>query len=215
MQFMMQRKIFLFCLALFMICLVPKSHAQRGKSELNLGYGYWSIYSLANKAPFNASSGVTTLNYRYYVTKDVTLGMSVGYENISTWASFLSVCPEVTVKYLDTRDDRIRVRLYGAFSYGISFLTDNVTGPGHADETGAKPYGFQATPLGVRFGRQFAYYVEIGEGYKGLVHAGASFRFPRILAIHKHCDDCDEDGNANSSDDKNEDSKSDKKDDKE
>ena len=200
----MQRKIFIFCLALSMICTVSKSHAQRGKSELAVGYGYWSIYSLANGAPFNASSGVTTLTYRYYLTKDVTLGMGFGYENISTWASFFTFAPELTVKYLDTRDDRIRVRLYGAVSYGVSVLGDNIIGPGHADESGAKPYGFQATPIGARFGRQFAYYVELGAGYKGLVHAGAAFRFPRILAIHKHCDDCggDEDKNADKEEEK-------------
>ena len=188
----MQRKISIFCLALFMFCFASHSYAQRGKSELSLGYGYWGIYTLANGAPFNASSGTTALTYRYYLTKDVTLGLGVGYENISTWASFLSVCPEVTVKYLDTRDDRIRVRLYGAVSYGVSVLTDNVIGLGSADETGAKPYGFQATPIGARFGRQFAYFVELGMGYKGLVHAGASFRFPRVLAIHRHADEEDQ-----------------------
>lgn len=186
----MQRKIFIFCLALFMMYFVPSSHAQRGKSEFALGYGYWSIYSLANGAPFSASSGVTTLTYRYFLTKDVSLGMGVGYENISTWASFVTIAPELTVRYLDTRDDRVRVRLYGAVSYGVSILEDNIIGHGSADESGAKPYGFQATPIGARFGRQFAYYVELGCGYKGLVHAGAAFRFPRILAIHKHeCDD--------------------------
>ena len=188
----MQRKLLVFCLSLFLIGFTSNSYAQRGKSELALGYGYWSIYSLANGAPFNASSGVTTLTYRYFLTKDVSLGMGVGYENISTWATFLTVAPELTVRYLDTRDDRIRVRLYGAVSYGVSVLTDNVIGLGSADETGAKPYGFQATPIGARFGRQFAYFVELGMGYKGLVHAGASFRFPRVLAIHRHADEEDQ-----------------------
>ena len=187
----MQRKIFIFCLALSMIYFIPKSHAQRGKSELAVGYGYWSIYSLANGAPFNASSGVGTLTYRYFLTKDVSLGMGLGYENISTWASFFTIAPELTVKYLDTRDDRIRVRLYGAVSYGISILEDNIVGHGSADESGAKPYAFQVTPIGARFGRQFAYFVEIGEGYKGLFNAGAAFRFPRVLAVHKHANDED------------------------
>ena len=81
---------------------------------------------------------------------------------------------------------------------------------GSADETGAKPYGFQATPIGARFGRQFGYFVELGFGYKGIIHGGAAFRFPRILAVHKHCDGCEE-----PTDGTNEDNKDDRKDDKE
>ena len=191
----MQRKISIFCLALFMFCFVAQSHAQKGKSEFALGYGYWSIYTFANGTPFNTSSGTTTLTYRYYLSKDISLGLGLGYENVSNWASFVTVCPEITVKYLDTRDDRVRVRLYGSASYGISVLGDNVIKPGDADESGVKPYAFQLTPIGVRFGRQLGYFVELGMGYKGLLSAGASFRFPRVLPIHKHVEE-DEDQNA-------------------
>jgi hypothetical protein len=104
--------------------------------------------------------------------------------NISTWASFLTFAPELTVRYLDTRNDRIRVRLYGAVSYGISVLHDLDVKVGSADESGAKAWGFHATPIGVRVGRQTAFFAELGVGYKGLLHVGGCIRFPRIL--HKH-----------------------------
>ena len=193
----MVRKICAFCLALAMISFMPKSHAQRGKSEIAVGYGYYSFYSFVNhgqnNAGYSTSSGTGCVTYRYYLSQNVTLGMGVGYENISTWGSFLTFAPEVTVKYLDTRHDYIRVRLYGAFSWGISVLADNSVKAGDVDESGPKPWAFQATPIGMRIGRQFAGFVELGLGYKGLVHGGMELRFPQILPKHRHMEDNSED----------------------
>ena len=167
-----------------MTCIATSSFAQRGKSEFSIGYGYYSIYSLINGVPFNASSGSTTLTYRYYLTKDFTLGIGLGYENISTWGSFVNIVPEITATYLDTRGSRYRVRLYGSVAYGITAFKDLNVGPGLADETGVKPWAFQATPCGIRIGRQIAGYAEIGLGYKGLINAGMSVRFPRKAVHH-------------------------------
>jgi hypothetical protein len=109
------------------------------------------------------------------------LGVGLGYEDISTWGSFLTIAPELTVAYMDTRKDYIRVRLYGSLSYGVSILGDNHTGIGEVDESGPKFYAFQITPFAVRVGRQVAGFVELGFGYKGIVNGGLSFRFPRKL----------------------------------
>ncbi len=180
----MQRKIFAFCVALSMICFIPKSHAQKGKSEIALGYGYFSIYSLYNGSPYGTSGGVPTLTYRYYLTRDVTLGLGMGIENLADWGSFVTIAPEVTATYLDTRNDDVRVRLYGALSYGIAIFDDYQLQQGIADGSGVKACGFQITPLGLRIGRQFAGFVEVGVGYKGLVNGGLAVRFPRTM--HKH-----------------------------
>ncbi len=157
----------------------PAVQAQQGKSELTLGYGYLSIYQFANKTPFNTSSGTIALGYKYYLSNTVTLGMGIGYENISNWASFTSFVPEVTFRYLDTKDSRIRVRLYGAVGYGFTILNDLEVGQGFADESGAKPWGFQLTPIGMRWGRKLAWFAELGTGYKGTFNGGVSIRFPR------------------------------------
>jgi hypothetical protein len=68
---------------------------------------------------------------------------------------------------------------------GVTVLTDKTLGYGEADESGLKLWGFQGTPFGMRIGRQFAGFVEIGYGYKGLIHGGMALRFPRILATHR------------------------------
>lgn len=181
------RKIYISCLVLLASFSYNNAQAQCRKSEISLGYGYYSEYSFANhgmnSAPYSTSSGSFTLGYRYYVSNQVTLGLGFGYEDISTWGSFFTIAPELTVAYIDTRHDYTRVRLYGSVSAGISVLTDKVIDASHgeADESGAKPWAFQATPLGMRIGRQFAGFIEVGYGYKGLIHGGIELRVPRYL----------------------------------
>jgi hypothetical protein len=172
-----------------MVSFIPRTHAQRGKSEIAMGYGYMSFYSFINHAQngasYGTSSGCFNLAYRYYVSRQVTLGFGLGYENMSDYASFFTIAPEVTVAYLDTRDAFMRVRLYGSVSAGVTILSDNSIKLGEADESGLKPWAFQATPFGMRLGRQFAGFIELGYGYKGLVHGGMELRFPRVLH-HRH-----------------------------
>lgn len=172
-----------------MVALGFQSRAQRGKSEIAIGYGYWSSFSFTNHAingaDYNTTSGSPVLTYRYYVSRQVTIGCSFGYENISTWGSFATIAPEVTVAYLDTRKTAVRIRLYGLVSYGVTLFGDNVIGYGEADQTGAKPWGFQGSPFGIRVGRQFAAFAEIGYGYKGLIHGGLDIRVPRILKCNR------------------------------
>ena len=186
----MLRKIYGFCLALSLVSFMPHSYAQTDKSEIAVGYGYYSIFSFINRGmnqgvPYTTSSGTFTATYRYYVSKQVTLGLGIGYENISSWGSFVSFVPEVTVAYLDTRDSYIRVRLYGTVAAGVTIFDDLNVQSGYATESGLKPWAFQADPLCLRIGRQVAWYAEIGLGYKGLVNTGIEIRVPRYLQ-HNH-----------------------------
>jgi hypothetical protein len=82
---MMIRKITVLFLALMLIGFTHKSHAQRGKSEIALGYGYYSLYSFINKGQnygvgYSTSGGTFAGTYRYYVTKDITAGFCIAYE---------------------------------------------------------------------------------------------------------------------------------------
>jgi Outer membrane protein beta-barrel domain len=182
----MFRKITLVCSAFLMLFMANQSQAQKGKSELALGYGYWSIYNLANGVPYNQSSGTFSLTYRYYITKNVTLGMGFGSENINNYGSMTTIAPELTACYMDTKDSRIRVRLYGSASYGITIFNDNDKNTGHVDQSAIWAYAFQATPFGIRIGRQLAFFTELGIGYKGLFHSGLDLRVPRSLKHRPH-----------------------------
>src|SRR6185437_10157374 len=116
---MMQRGICILCFALSMAGFSNRSFAQKGKSEMAVSYGYYSFYSFLNNGintnnpHYSNSSGASVFTYRYYVSRDVTLGMGIGYENISNWGTFVSIAPELTVSYLDTRQSEVRVKLYG------------------------------------------------------------------------------------------------------
>jgi len=178
----MYRKLYLLCLSALMVLSASTGFAQRGKSEFTLGYGRFSSFQFANRPPYNTSNGTFSLTYHYYVSKDVTVGLTFAQERISNWAGFATFAPEVTVKYLDTKDSYRRVRLYGSISYGLTAVTDRTTGPGQYDESGAKPWGFHCSPIGIRMGHQFAWFMELGYGYKGIFHGGVAWRFPKHWA---------------------------------
>ena len=191
----MQKKIFIFCLALSMFSFIPFSHAQRGKSEISVAYGLYSAYSLVDHATptrpaYTNSSGVGMLNYKYYLKKNITIGMAIGYENISSWGSWLSFTPEFTYTYFDNPHDRIRVKMYGGASIGLTVFDDFFVYRDiyshHADESGAKVTG-QITPFGIRIGRKLGGFMELGLGYKGLVNFGAAYRFR--TAPRKHVEE--------------------------
>lgn len=175
----MYNKFYSFCLAVALMLTAFNGFAQRGKSEFTLGYGRFSSFQFANRPPYNTSNGTFSLAYRYYVSKDVTVGLTFANERISNWAGFATFAPEVTVKYVDTKESYRRVRLYGSISYGITAVTDRTVAPGQLDESGAKPWGFHCSPIGIRMGRQFAWFMEVGYGYKGLFHGGVAWRFPK------------------------------------
>lgn len=178
---MMQRKIYIFCLALSMISLFPRtSFAQKGKSEISVAYGPYSIYTFINGRPYDVSSGTGMLSYKYYLTKRTTLGMVVGYENISNWGSYLTFAPEASYSYYDNKEARIRVKMYGAASVGLTVFDDFYVYKDiyshHRDESGAKLTG-HVSPFGIRVGRKFAGFMEVGLGYKGLFNFGLAYRF--------------------------------------
>ena len=175
---MIRKHIYAICIAVAGLTAGYNANAQKGKAEIGFSWGHFSMFTLYNGSPFNTSSGTSSLNLRYYLNNAVSVGINVGYENNSSYGSFLTFAPECTFRYLDTKDNRVRVRLYGAAGFGLTVFNDNEASiPGHSDNTGPKLWGFQGTPLGIRVGRKLAGFAEIGYGYKGLINGGLSYRF--------------------------------------
>jgi len=192
-RIMVLKNIFSYCLALTLITgFASTSFAQKGKSEVSVAYGYYSMYDFYTGRPYSTSSGVGMINYKYYLSNNVTIGGTIAYENNSNanigGGSYLSFVPEFTYTYLDTKEDRVRVKLYGGASFGLTVYQDlnpytsidNV----HHDGSGPEPTG-QVTPFGIRIGRRFAGFAEIGYGYKGLFSFGLSYRFRTAKAPKK------------------------------
>jgi hypothetical protein len=174
----MSRKIWLTLIAVLSLC-TNRTFAQKGKSEISVGFGTLSAYTLINKRPFS-TTGVGVLTYRYYVNSKLTFGMGIGYENVERWGSFLSFVPEFTYSYMDLKESRIRVKLYGGAAAGLSVFNDMYDSRGtttsKVDESGVRFSG-QATPFGIRVGRKLAAFGEIGFGYKGTFNFGVAYRF--------------------------------------
>lgn len=178
---MMQRTIYICCLALSLVSFFPQSSfAQKGKSEVSVAWGPYSIYTFLNERPYDVSSGTGMISYKYYLSKRTTLGMVVAYENLSNWGSYLTFAPEATYAYYDNKDARIRVKMYGSASLGLTVFDDFAISRDlytyHRDESGAKITG-HISPFGIRIGRKLGGFMELGLGYKGLFNFGMSYRF--------------------------------------
>ena len=177
---MMQKKVYILFFALFTFFCSNISLAQKGRSEVSVAYGWLSIYSIVNNPPYNVSSGVGMVNYKYYLTNGTTVGGVVGFENISNWGSFLTIAPEFSFTYMDLKDARVRVKLYGTASVGLAIFKDFYQTTGttiqNTDNSGATITA-HASPFGIRVGRRFAAFAELGIGYKGTVNFGLSYRF--------------------------------------
>ncbi len=181
------KRLYLFCLLVALLGAAPSTYAQKGKSEVTVGYGFWSAYNLINGRPYRNSPGIGMLTYRHYVSNKVTIGMGFSYENIDNHGSYLSIVPEFTYCYMDNKDDRVRVRLYSGAAVGLSVFDDQYRYAAyythHIDESGVKFAG-QANLLGVRVGRRLAFTTELGFGYRGLVNLGLSYRFKTHCCSH-------------------------------
>jgi hypothetical protein len=99
---------------------------------------------------------------------------------------YMTVAVEPTLNYIS----RASWQLYGYFGFGGTIVMFSKAAFG--DETASishKPYiNVHITPIGLRFGKQFSGFVEVGYGYKGIVNVGLSYRFWRKPT--RYCDIC-------------------------
>lgn len=125
---------------------------------------------------------VIGLHYRYHKSNDLTFGAGVAYYKSKSdvdgsYATFLSVAPEVTWSYINPRraDGKVHARLYGLASVGFMFVTEHFS-------SSFRPTGvrsnytyfalYQLTPVGLRIGGNFGGFMELGWGFKGLINVG-------------------------------------------
>ena len=173
--------------------------AQTGQSEVGLSRGSGSVFqivstigaSLAQDAPPMSTAG--NGYYRYYVSHSVSVGVSGGIEQLRETGNYgynvtcFSLTPELTWSYLDRSRSKkgINAKLYGTAALGASYIHEKGTNGDNSVEyknEGFLPI-FQLTPIGIRVGRSFGVFGELGFGYKGVFNFGVNMRFP---AVHKH-----------------------------
>ncbi|MFI5134262.1 MAG: hypothetical protein ACHQD9_00285 [Chitinophagales bacterium] len=70
------------------------------------------------------------------------------------------------------------VELYSGVQIGGSYVHSKQTyTTGDNATNNSFAFAFQVTPIGVRFGKAFGGFTELGIGYKGLICAGVDYRF--------------------------------------
>lgn len=134
------------------------------------------------------SLGAIFLTYRYNVIKRFSVGLSCGlditnaeiinkYKTVFGESKKIYITPAVELKFIYI--DKKIVRLYGFLGVGYSFaFYKNHFNPGMpTNKVGdliENHLNGQLTPLGIRLGKKFGGFLEIGLGYKGLLNVGIS-----------------------------------------
>lgn len=129
------------------------------------------------------------LGYKYHFNHRFSVGVDIGILNSSkdteftkandTYivhrkTSFILVLPTGQYNYLS----REKVQLYGNLGVGLlSYSVDESKDDGTTSGDNYAGFAFQLNPVGVRVGKQFAGYAELGFGFKGIVNIGASIKF--------------------------------------
>lgn len=158
---------------------------------VSIGSGVVAVIVSSGKVKLkdtNASgSGLYGIGYNYFIYKGLKLGVSAQYARYDVGRSFTN---GLTANETDTWftillepkgqwvDGRV-AQLYSGFGLGASFYKSEGRSSSREEVFTNRMtiFSFQATPIGVRFGRAVGAHLELGFGYKGLINVGVSGRF--------------------------------------
>nr|WP_295929243.1 outer membrane beta-barrel protein [uncultured Dyadobacter sp.] len=175
-------------------CITPPAQAQdKGKGELNATLGIYPVEDLltttflvlfgdlfdAHKGR-DASNPVFFLTYKYHVSDRFAIGGTTGYNrNSKSWDHYnsdgwrqrtLTSAMEGTFYWFK----RPGVDFYSTAGAGFFVRERAYYETRKTTDLGTTMY---IAPLGVRFGKDFGCFLEMGYGYKGIFNAGLSARF--------------------------------------
>lgn len=189
-------KTFILQIVLMSCTLIPCIAQDKGKSELNIGFGIMPTEDVAAEiftVFFLALSGrlpdkevndfAFSLSYKYHLSERFSLGASGAYNAAAHETRFfkwidngprprtLAIAAETNFFYLK----RPRVNLYA--SMGAGFFGSWTNEYDGISETSYMSPTLHYSPIGVRVGKDVGGFVELGYGFKGLVNGGLSIRF--------------------------------------
>ena len=127
-----------------------------------------------------------TAGYRYNITDRIKIGLDVGYLRINgdlrvthndtgeksiikQTTNYYAVLPSGQVSYYK----KGIVNLYGSVNAGVIFGNSKR----NSETTTTTAFAYQVNPIGIRVGKQWGGYAELGYGYKGFANIGMSYTF--------------------------------------
>lgn len=148
-----------------------------------------SITGYSKKSFNEKNSGMWGLGYKYHFNNRLNVGVDIGLLTASkdtelsktndTYTvhrktNFFLVMPTIQYSYLNKEI----IQLYGNLGTGLlsySVKENKDDGTNYSDNYTS--FAFQLNPIGIRVGKQFAGYAELGFGFKGIINVGASYKF--------------------------------------
>ncbi|BDD00696.1 hypothetical protein [Persicobacter psychrovividus] len=133
-----------------------------------------------------AESPSVSLTYKYTLRPQLQLFADATFQRIDERIlingtpddkienTFYTIGVGASYQYLTAR----WFQMYGSTSLGLTIHHSQYDGNMDGFEDGTDSYmNFQVSPVGLRFGYDFAGFIELGFGYKGLINSGFAFRF--------------------------------------
>ncbi len=193
--------------ALLIICLFSFSflNAQEKNrhNEISAGYGIvtsdealgvtssilTTIITLANANRQNMHwTGTYFLGYKFRAGKLFPLGISVGYERMTSdlvdkdqtligkeRGQYITIMAEGAIRYVNKHI----FQMYSGLAAGYTLASSDVTleSGEDSDTDHFNHFNFQVNVIGIRLGTTVGGFLELGFGYKGIVNLGLSCQF--------------------------------------
>ena len=171
--------------------------AQEGRNEVSVGVGFATVpdilESFMNVAPLIFTMGLIreevewvipafTLHHRYHASRLISVGVNVAYQkfdrtlylldaHMSTSSiNYYTFMGRVDFTYVRTR----LFRMYSGAALGFSHARESGE---DVEDRGETYFAFQINAVGLRVGKQFAGYLELGFGFDGVMAAGITHQF--------------------------------------
>jgi hypothetical protein len=196
----MTMKNFLLKITALLLISLSGSAQDMGKSQIEVSYGVFSneelAYDLINKVidvfassdnqPFKKRSGSVFVTYKYFTLERLAFGATTGYNKyertdyftngnfVSHQNKTLTVSGEANFYYLKTGGISLYVMGGMGYFHTHSAITSTGQGPIQGKLNGV---AIQITPVGIRYGKSFGGFAELGLGYKGMVNFGVNVKF--------------------------------------
>jgi hypothetical protein len=134
------------------------------------------------------SSGAIFLTYRHKSANGKTaLGLALGIDNTKgkivdaatnvekgkIESKSITIAAEGLVHYLN----KDKIKVYGLLGAGYSLLNFTYVPSATVTNPQSGHFNFQVTPLGIKVGKDFGGFAEVGFGYKGLFNLGVFANF--------------------------------------
>jgi hypothetical protein len=127
---------------------------------------------------------IANLSYYYRIKPKIALGMGIGYNSAqnagihkqNTKPGYQTKMAVMAFEMKVFHKERGNISIYSAAGFGNFYRQDQLTS--YPDEVYSDTaITFQATPIGIRFGKKVGVFAEMGYGYKGIVNLGLTGRF--------------------------------------